>query len=152
MVSLRVGLNKLIGVLGFVTAALNLFSPPAGIIEPAIALSIVFVGADNLVRGEGRDLRAWAALVFGLVHGFGFANVLREFGLPREALGWSLFSFNVGVEIGQLFIVAVVASILSAIRRRSDTAGYRVAYAGSCVVIVAGAYWFVQRVFFPGGV
>jgi hypothetical protein len=133
-------------------AALDLFSPPAGIIEPAIALSIVFVGADNLVRGDGRDLRAWAALVFGLVHGFGFANVLREFGLPREALGWSLFSFNVGVEIGQLAIVAVVASVLAAIRRRSNTAGYRVAYAGSCVVIAAGTYWFVQRVFFPGGV
>jgi hypothetical protein len=132
-------------------AALNLFSPPAGIIEPAIALSIVFVGTDNLVRGEGRDLRAWAALVFGLVHGFGFANVLREFGLPREALGWSLFSFNVGVEVGQLAIVAIVASLLAAIRRRSDTAGYRVAYAGSCVVIAAGTYWFVQRVFFSGG-
>ncbi len=63
-------------------AALNVLTPPATIIEPAIALSIVFVGADNLVRGEGRDLRAWVALVFGLVHGFGFANVLREFGLP----------------------------------------------------------------------
>jgi hypothetical protein len=133
-------------------AALNLYSPPAGIIEPAIALSIVFVGADNLVRGDGRDLRAWAALVFGLVHGFGFAYVLREFGLPREALGWSLFSFNVGVEIGQLAIVVVVALAMAAIRRRSDTAGYRVAYAGSCVVIAAGTYWFVQRVFFPGGV
>ena len=94
-------------------------TPPAKIIEPAIALSIVFVGADNLVRGDGRDLRAWVALVFGLVHGFGFANVLREFGLPTEALGWSLFSFNVGVEIGQLAIVLVVASALAAIRRRS---------------------------------
>ena len=83
-------------------AALNFVTPPASIIEPAIALSIVFVGADNLVRGDGRDLRAWVALVFGLVHGFGFANVLREFGLPREALGWSLFSFNFGVEIGQV--------------------------------------------------
>ena len=133
-------------------AALNLVTPPATIIEPAIALSIVFVGADNLVRGEGRDLRAWVALVFGLVHGFGFANVLREFGLPREALGWSLLSFNVGVEIGQLVIVLVVTSALAAVRRRSDTAGYRVAYAGSCVVIAAGTYWFVQRVFFPGGV
>jgi hypothetical protein len=78
--------------------------------------------------------------------------VLREFGLPREALGWSLFSFNVGVEIGQLVIVGVVASLMAAIRRRSHTAGYRVAYAGSCVVIAAGTYWFVQRVFFPGGV
>jgi hydrogenase/urease accessory protein HupE len=129
-------------------AALNLVNPPPQIIEPAIALSIVFVGADNLVRGTGRDLRAWAALVFGLVHGFGFANVLREFGLPDEALGWSLFSFNFGVEIGQLVIVLAVASLLALIRRRSEPLGYRVAYAGSVVVIAAGAYWFVERVFF----
>jgi hypothetical protein len=130
-------------------AALNVYSPPATIIEPAIALSIVFVGADNLVRGDGRDLRAWAALVFGLVHGFGFAFVLREFGLPTEALGWSLFSFNLGVELGQLAIVIVVASLLAAVRRRSPVLGSRITFAGSVIVIVAGAYWFVQRVFFP---
>ncbi|MGE3402107.1 MAG: HupE/UreJ family protein [Vicinamibacterales bacterium] len=130
-------------------AALEIVSPPARLIEPAIALSIVFVGADNLVRGQGRDVRAWIALVFGLVHGFGFAYVLREFGLPREALGWSLFSFNVGVEIGQLGIVLVVASALAATRRWNVAVAQKVAYAGSVVVIGAGAYWFVQRVFFP---
>ena len=131
-------------------AALNLVTPPASLIEPAIALSIVFVGADNLVRGDGRDLRAWVALVFGLVHGFGFANVLREFGLPAEALGWSLFSFNVGVEIGQLAIVLLVATGLAAIQRYSVPLRHRVAFAGSIVVIAAGTYWFVERVFFPG--
>jgi hydrogenase/urease accessory protein HupE len=130
-------------------AALNLVTPPPSIIEPAIALSIVFVGADNLVRGDGRDLRAWVALVFGLVHGFGFANVLREFGLPREALGWSLFSFNLGVEIGQVGIVLIVASMLEAVRRKNALVGARVAMAGSVVVIAAGSYWFVERVFFP---
>jgi len=129
-------------------AALNVVTPPPNIIEPAIALSIIFVGADNLVRGGGRDVRALIALTFGLVHGFGFANVLREFGLPREALGWSLFSFNVGVEIGQLFIVLLVATALAVVRRRSETVGMRVAYAGSLIVIAAGTYWFVQRVFF----
>ena len=133
-------------------AALNLVTPPPNIIEPAIALSIVFVGADNLVRGGGRDVRALIALTFGLVHGFGFANVLREFGLPREALGWSLFSFNVGVEIGQLFIVLLVASALAIVRRWNATIGARVAFAGSLVVIAAGTYWFVQRVFFPAGI
>jgi hydrogenase/urease accessory protein HupE len=132
-------------------AALDIVTPPPTIIEPAIALSIVFVGADNLVRGDGRDLRAWVALVFGLVHGFGFANVLREFGLPREALGWSLFSFNFGVEIGQLMVVLLVSSLLAAIRRRDQLLGSRVAFAGSIVVIAAGTYWFVQRVFFPVG-
>jgi HupE/UreJ protein len=133
-------------------AALNVVTPPPAVIEPAIALSIVFVGADNLVRGGGRDVRALIALTFGLVHGFGFANVLREFGLPREALGWSLFSFNVGVEIGQLFIVLLVATALAVLRRRNEAIGMRVAYAGSLVVIAAGTYWFVQRVFFPAGI
>ena len=133
-------------------AALDLVTPAPSIIEPAIALSIVFVGADNLVRGSGRDVRALIALTFGLVHGFGFANVLREFGLPREALGWSLFSFNVGVEIGQLFIVLIVTTALALVRRRSEAVGMRLAAAGSVVVVAAGTYWFVQRVFFPGGI
>jgi hypothetical protein len=69
--------------------------------------------------------------------------------LPREALGWSLFSFNFGVEIGQLMVVLLVANALAAIRRRNQWLGTRVAVAGSVVVIAAGTYWFVQRVFFP---
>jgi hypothetical protein len=92
-------------------------------------------------------VRAWIALTFGLVHGFGFANVLREFGLPSEALGWSLFSFNLGVEIGQLLIVAGIAAGLALVRQRNQAVAQRVAFAGSLVVIVAGAYWFVERVF-----
>jgi hydrogenase/urease accessory protein HupE len=132
-------------------AALNIFSPPARIVEPAIALSIIYVGADNLTVGGGRDVRAWIAFGFGLVHGFGFAGVLREMDLPARALGWSLLSFNVGVEIGQLVVVVAVASALSAIRARSEMLGRRVAFAGSLVVIAAGAFWFIERVFFPGG-
>lgn len=132
-------------------AALNIFAPPASITEPAIALTIIVVGADNLMRGGGKDLRALAALLFGLIHGFGFASVLKEFGLPREALAWSLFSFNVGVEIGQLIIVGIVATTLEFVRRQNPLIGRRVAVAGSYVVIAAGAFWFIQRVFFPGG-
>jgi hydrogenase/urease accessory protein HupE len=129
-------------------AALNIFTPPARVIEPAIALSIVYVGADNLLVRQGRDVRAWIALAFGFIHGFGFANVLREMGLPRRALGWSLFSFNVGVEIGQLLVVIAVAGLLAALRARSEVAGRRLAFVGSVVVIAAGVFWFVQRVFF----
>ena len=132
-------------------AALNLFTPPANLIEPAIALSIMYVGADNLLMRGGRDMRAWIAFAFGLIHGFGFANVLRDMELPRRALGWSLFSFNVGVEVGQLIVVAAVAGALVALRSRSEVAGRRLVVAGSIVVIAAGAYWFVQRVFFAGG-
>lgn len=132
-------------------AALNILTPPARIIEPAIALSIVYVGVDNLMIGRGRDVRAWIAFAFGFVHGFGFANVLREMNLPGEALGWSLFSFNIGVEIGQLMVVAVVASALLALRATNEAASKRLVYAGSVLVILAGTFWFVQRVFFPGG-
>ena len=133
-------------------AALDIVTPPAWLIEPAIALSIVVVGVDNLLqrKEKGRDLRALVALFFGLVHGFGFANVLREFGLPQEALGWSLFSFNVGVELGQLAIVLVVASALALVRRRWPKADKAIVTGGSAVIIAAGAWWFGQRVFFGG--
>jgi hydrogenase/urease accessory protein HupE len=133
-------------------AALNLVTPPARIIEPAIALSIVYVGADNLLIRDGRDVRAWIAFAFGFIHGFGFANVLREMDLPARALGWSLFAFNVGVEIGQLLVVFVVATALAGLRSRNEAAGRQLALAGSVVVMAAGAFWFIQRVFFPGGI
>ncbi len=129
-------------------ATLQIVDPPARIIEPAIALSIVFVGADNLLAGgKGRDVRAWVALAFGLVHGFGFASVLRETGLPERALGVSLFSFNLGVEIGQAIIVVIVASALAVIRRRDAALARRIAMVGSVGVMIAGAYWFFERVF-----
>ena len=132
-------------------AVLNVVTLPGRLVEPIIALSIVYVGVDNLMVRGGRDVRVWIALVFGLIHGFGFASVLREMGLPSGALGWSLFSFNLGVEIGQVAVAVVVASALMALRARSDVAGRRLAFAGSVVVMAAGTFWFVQRVFFPGG-
>jgi hydrogenase/urease accessory protein HupE len=133
-------------------AVLNLVSPPSSIIEPLIALSIVYVGADNLLRKEGRDTRAWIAFAFGFIHGFGFAYVLREMDLPAKALGWSLVSFNLGVEVGQLLIVTVVASALAALRSRHPGAARRVMVIGSVGVIAAGAFWYIQRLFFPGGI
>ena len=136
-------------------AALNLVMPPPGLIEPVIAMSIVCVGVDNLLvleKPASHDLRGWLALVFGFIHGFGFANVLREMDLPGRALGWSLFSFNLGVELGQLAVVIPVAAGLAALRAKDETAGRRLAFAGSLIVVAAGVFWFAQRVFFdPGG-
>jgi hypothetical protein len=129
-------------------AALNVINPSPRLIEPAIALSIIYVGIDNLMVGKtGRDVRAWIAFFFGFVHGFGFAGVLKEFGLPRQALGWSLFSFNFGVEIGQACIVVVVASVLAALRSRNQALAGRIMKVGSVCVILAGTWWFIQRVF-----
>lgn len=133
-------------------AALRVLIPPADAIEPAIALSVVYVGVDNLLVGAGgRDTRMWVAFAFGLIHGFGFANVLREMELPSRALGWTLFGFNAGVEVGQLIVVVIVASALAWIRARSPIAGRRLAFGGSIVVTLAGVFWFIQRVFFSGG-
>ena len=129
-------------------AVFRILSPPGWLIEPAIALSIVYVGADNLTVRGGRDVRPWIAFAFGLIHGFGFASVLQEMELPSRALGWSLLAFNLGVEAGQLAVVIAVASVLAAIRTRSERMGRRLAVGGSVVVIAAGAFWFVQRVFF----
>ena len=136
-------------------AALDIVSPPAYFIEPLIALTIVVVGADNLLvlkaspdqPKAATDIRAWLAAAFGLIHGFGFAYVLKEFGLPQAALGWSLFAFNLGVEIGQLMIVVVVAGALILLHKRSVAAARIVATVGSIAVIAAGVYWFIERVF-----
>lgn len=142
-------------VLTLTLASFNLVNPSLRLVEPAVALSIVYVGADNLIvsgPGGGRDVRAWIAFMFGFIHGFGFANVLRSMSLPPRALASAIGSFNVGVEIGQLAVVVAVGSALSLLKSRSDDASRRLAFAGSIIVIAAGTFWFVQRVFFPGGI
>jgi hydrogenase/urease accessory protein HupE len=138
-------------------AALDLVRVSPALVEPAIALSIVVVGVDNLLVRQRRvvtspsatvDIRPWLAAAFGLIHGFGFAAVLREVGLPPGALGWSLAAFNVGVELGQLVVVAVAVALLAAIRRYDVVLAERCAVIGSVGVIAAGLYWFAQRVGF----
>jgi len=140
-------------------AALGVLYVSPVIVEPAIALSIIVVGVDNLLvnrqrrsspqtAGTTRDLRIWMAAVFGLIHGFGFAAVLLEFGLPREALAWSLAAFNIGVELGQLFIVL---ALIAAGKIATRLPGYRAAAErfltlASAAVIAAGVYWLLQRI------
>lgn len=126
-------------------ATFGLLNPSPRIIEPLIALSIVFVGVHALLGRRTGDTRMLFAFGFGLVHGFGFANVLREMALPRKALGWSLFAFNGGVEIGQVCIVAVVAPLLVLVHRRSAVAGERLVTALAFAVVTAGGFWFFQR-------
>lgn len=131
-----------------VLATLGIVTPPARLVEPAIALSIVYIGADNLLHGKRQhDRRAFVAAGFGLVHGFGFASVLRDLGLPRGALAGSLFSFNIGVEIGQACIVVVLAPLLALLRTHKPRISRSVVAGGSALVVAAGTYWFVQRVF-----
>ena len=127
-------------------ATFGLVTPPASLIEPAIALSIVCVGLHAFLGGKRHDPRMLFAFAFGLIHGFGFANVLREMVLPRAALGWSLFAFNGGVEIGQACIVAAVAPLLALVHHRSQLVAARVVATGAIGVTVAGLFWFFQRI------
>ena len=105
----------------------------------------------SISSGGSRDARPLFAGAFGLIHGFGFASVLKEFGLPRDALAWSLVSFNVGVEIGQLAIVAAAAGLLTVAMRARPALARPIARWGSVGVILAGTYWFVDRLFGSGG-
>ena len=127
-------------------AALSLLTPPVRVVEPLIAVSIVYIGVENL--WALRRQRATQALrhrwvvtfAFGLVHGFGFAAVLRELDLPRAVLATGLVSFNLGVEFGQLCIVLLALPILTRLRRTRWFA-----LSASACVSALGAIWLLQR-------
>ena len=126
-------------------AALQVISLPSRMVESVIAASVVLAALNNL-RGT-IDKRRWVmAFAFGLIHGFGFASVLADLGLPQGALVLALVGFNVGVELGQLAIVAVFLPLAFWLRA---TRFYRVGVltGGSVVVALLAAWWFFQRAF-----
>jgi hydrogenase/urease accessory protein HupE len=115
-------------------------------VESFIAISIIWVGAENLLaRGDPKS-RAWMTFGFGLVHGFGFASVLRDIGLGADgqSIVPPLLAFNLGVEAGQLAIVAIVLPLLVFLRKKNSFVRY-VSPALSACVVLAGAVWLVQR-------
>src|SRR3569833_181638 len=86
----------------------NLIVAPSAVVEPIIALSILFVAVENLLLTELKPWRIAIVFMFGLIHGMGFASALNEIGLPRNKFFTSIFSFNIGVEIGQIIVIALV--------------------------------------------
>ena len=129
-------------------AALGVVSLPSRLVESAIAASVVVAALSNLfTSSESKHSKRWMmAFAFGLLHGFGFASVLADLGLPKNALVLALVGFNVGVEIGQLAIVAVFLPIAFWLR---GTAFYRVGVlkGGSLIVALLATWWLVQRAF-----
>jgi hypothetical protein len=126
-------------------AALGVVQPSPRLIEPAIALTIALAAFDN-IRPILRGQRHAFTFGFGLVHGFGFAGVLRELDLPTEGFVKALLGFNLGVEIGQLLIVLPALAVLMLLRRQ---AAYprRLMPLGSALAIVVALGWFVERAF-----
>ena len=133
-------------------AALQIVVIPSAIVEPAIAASIVFVAVENFFS-RNVDGRWRVTFAFGLIHGFGFASALSNFGLPANAVVPALAAFNVGVEIGQVAIVSIVVPALLAVDwlfaadRQKPVRAAPLVYALSTVITVLGSYWFVTRVF-----
>lgn len=124
-------------------ASLSLISLPSRWVESAIAASVVLAALNNLYP-LFRGRRPVAAFVFGLIHGFGFASVLRDLGLPQSSLVSSLFGFNVGVEIGQLAIVAVFLPLAWWLRKSWF---YRQLLTwGSLAIALVAAIWLAERV------
>ena len=124
-------------------AALGVISLPTRLTESAIALSVVLAALNNIFPlFQGR--RWMVAFGFGLIHGFGFASVLADLGLPRDALLLALVGFNVGVETGQLAIVAVFLPLSFALRR---TWFYRriVMVGGSALICLLASAWLAER-------
>jgi hypothetical protein len=126
-------------------AALRWVELPSRVVESAIAASVVLAALNNLVPVVER--RRWvAAFAFGLIHGFGFASVLAELGLPKDALVLSLLGFNLGVELGQLAAVAVFLPLAFWLRHSRF---YRrgVFVGGSLLIVALALVWLVERVF-----
>jgi len=129
------------------TLALATFSIivlPSRFTESAIAASIVYVAVENLIRNRTIQ-RYRITFLFGLVHGFGFSNVLREMQLPRANLALSLFSFNLGVEIGQVVFVILLFPAIEDLVKSGWT---KLRPALSAIIALLATYWFIQRAFF----
>lgn len=127
-------------------ATFDLMHLPARWVEPLIAATIVYVGVENVVRRGNPHGRWLLTFMFGLIHGFGFASVLRELGVgSRGGVAMPLFSFNLGVELGQIAVAAIVLPIIWQLRKR-ELFLQRGVPACSAVVALMGAFWFVQRV------
>ena len=132
-------------------AALNVVVVASSIVEPLIAATIVYVGLENIVRKDHvtTKQRCFLTFFFGLIHGFGFAGVLREMGISSIETGIlvPLFSFNLGVELGQITVAAIVLPIIWWLHKQAQISRYLVPV-GSVLTCLAGGYWFLERTFF----
>ncbi|MFI5172257.1 MAG: HupE/UreJ family protein [Chitinophagales bacterium] len=124
----------------------GIINPPGNIIEPLIALSIVFLAIENMYSDKVKPWRMVMVFLFGLVHGMGFAGALNDLGMPDYAFATALISFNLGVEFGQLSIILFMYFIVS--RNFSATSWYRpkLVIPASVIIAVVAGYWTIERI------
>ena len=130
--------------LTLILAALDVVHLPTRLVESGIAATIIYVAVEN-IRGAPTQHRWLLTFCFGLIHGFGFANVLAEMRLPTAGLVRCLLSFNLGVELGQLAIILVALPLVALLRKSRH--GRRTTIAISALLALFGAAWFADRAF-----
>ena len=129
-------------------AMYGLLSVSPRIVEPMIAVSIAYVAIENIFVREVSAARVFVVFAFGLLHGMGFAGVLRELGLPRSQFVTALLTFNLGVEAGQLTVIAAAFLLVARWCRNKPWYRKRVVIPASAAIAATGVFWTIQRVFF----
>lgn len=134
-----------------ITLALSMKSiilVPSAVVEPIIALSILFVAVENIVLTQLKPWRILIVFMFGLIHGLGFASSLNEIGLPRNQFFTSILSFNAGVEIGQIAVITLTFLLFVIPMGGKPWYRRKAVYPLSGLIGCVAAFWTIQRVFF----
>lgn len=126
----------------------NIIVAPSAVVEPIIALSILFVAVENILLNELKPWRILLVFMFGLIHGMGFASALNETGLPRNKFYTSILSFNVGVELGQIAVIMGVFMLIIIPFGKQGWYKKFVVYPLSALIAIIAAYWTVERLFY----
>jgi hypothetical protein len=126
----------------------NIIVAPSAVVEPIIALSILFIALENIMIDNLSPWRILIVFMFGLIHGMGFASALNEIGLPSDKFFLSIFSFNVGVELGQITIILATFALVIIPFKNIKNYKTRVVYPLSIIIASIALYWTIQRVFF----
>lgn len=129
-------------------AIYGVISPPAYIVEPVIALSIMFIAIENIISDKLRPSRILIVFAFGLIHGMGFASVLTELGLPQNQFLSSLLAFNIGVELGQITVILLAWILIVNWFRQKTWYRERIVVPISAIIAIIALYWTVERTFF----
>lgn len=129
-------------------AMYDVVTAPSHIIEPIIALSIMFVALENIITEQLKTTRIVIVFAFGLIHGLGFAGVLTDLGLPKKEFANALISFNTGVELGQVAIILICWFLFGKWFNQKPWYRKRIVYPLSAIIAVIALYWTIERAFF----
>jgi len=125
----------------------GIITPISSIVEPIIALSIVFVALENIYTSQLKPWRILIVFAFGLIHGLGFASALRELSLPKTDFFTSIIMFNIGVELGQISIIVAAYLLVGHWFKNKTWYRQRIVIPISLVIAVIAFYWTIERVF-----